>query len=294
VPRFKEVWMSAVARSSAVRRVARALRDEVLKCEDGQLIGSEEDLVERYHVSRPTLRQAVALVAEEQLLTVKRGVGGGYFARRPDSRAVVHMTAIYLHSRAARVEEIIRALEPVRVELACLAVRNRDPKMLKLLREFLDREKELEKGELQYRTFLKGEREFGELLGVMGRNKVLALFLEILYDLAAQIDRADDLYVNRPARVAEYRSKRNRLAEAILEGDEEMAVFSAKRLAANATEWMMEDLKRAEAGQTLLNIREPFAFGDLDGASSAFEPSNDALKVSGAQGRRPRKTVRPR
>src|SRR5437899_1878308 len=110
------VSMPAAGRSSAVRRVARALRTEVLKCEDGQLIGSEEDLVERYKVSRPTLRQAVALVAEEQLLTVKRGVGGGYFARRPDAKAVVHMTAIYLHSRSAKVEEIIRALEPIRIE----------------------------------------------------------------------------------------------------------------------------------------------------------------------------------
>jgi hypothetical protein len=94
--------------------------------------------------------------------------------------------------------------------------------------------------------------------------------------------------------VAEYRSKRNRLAEAILEGDEEMAVFSAKRLAANATEWMMEDLKRAEAGQALLNIREPFVLGGLDDTASAFGLSNDALKVPGAQGRRPRKAARPR
>ena len=249
--------MSAPGRASAVRRVARALRAEVLKCDDGQLIGSEEDLVERYKVSRPTLRQAVALIAEEQLLTVKRGVGGGYFARSPDARAVVHMTAVYLHSHDAKIEEIVRSVEPIRVELARLAVRDRDQKSLRLLEEFLEREKSRESAGLTYRAFLRGEREFGEILGIMSRNKVLALFLEILYDLASRIDREEDLYLNKPERVTEYRNKRNRLAEAVLEGDEEMAVFSAKRCAANATEWMMEDLRRSETMGNILNLREP-------------------------------------
>ena len=48
---------------------------------------TERELESRYGVSRPTLRQAAALVGQEQLLHVRRGVGGGYFARRPDTRA---------------------------------------------------------------------------------------------------------------------------------------------------------------------------------------------------------------
>lgn len=77
--------------SSRVLSIARALRNDALRKPEGSLIGSEEELVERYGVSRPTLRQAASLVAQEQLVHVRRGVGGGYFTRRPDSHSVAHM-----------------------------------------------------------------------------------------------------------------------------------------------------------------------------------------------------------
>src|ERR1700742_5135849 len=85
--------------SAAVRQVVEGLRAQSLQCAEGEMLGSEDDLLARYRVSRPTLRQAAALVTQEQLLQVRRGVRGGYIARRPTSRAVAHMAAIYLRTR---------------------------------------------------------------------------------------------------------------------------------------------------------------------------------------------------
>lgn len=151
------------------------------------LIGSEDALVARYAVSRPTLRQAAAMLVQEQLLVVKRGVGGGYFTRLPNSRAVTHMSAIYLRTHDATLEEVIRALRPIRIELARLASANRDAEALEGMRDFLERERVRDgetKEDLQYKNFIKGEREFGEIIGTLSRNKVLSLFLVILYDYA--------------------------------------------------------------------------------------------------------------
>jgi DNA-binding FadR family transcriptional regulator len=245
-----------VDRSSAVKRAASALRRDVLELPGGQPIGSEEELLRRYDVSRPTLRQAAALLAQEQLLEVRRGVGGGYFASRPDGRAVAHMAAIFLRSRHATVAEVIDAVKPLKVELARLAATSRLEAPRAELREFIEREARVSDAEVRYLDFLRSEREFGRLLGTLSDNKIFALFIDILYDFCGTISRGDDLYIDHPERVVDYRRKRNRLAEAILDGDEESAVLSARRAANSTAEWMFEDLKRRVVGFNLVPISE--------------------------------------
>ncbi|MGJ3627919.1 GntR family transcriptional regulator [Sphingomonas sp. MMS24-JH45] len=68
-------------KGSAMHRVADELRRLALTSEEGTLLGSEEALMTRLGVSRPTLRQAAGLVAQDQLITIKRGVNGGYSPR---------------------------------------------------------------------------------------------------------------------------------------------------------------------------------------------------------------------
>jgi GntR family transcriptional repressor for pyruvate dehydrogenase complex len=245
---------SAARRPSAVREAADALRRDAIDREDGELLGAEEDLIRRYGVSRPTLRQAAALVCQENLLKVKRGVGGGYFASRPDSRAVAHMAAVYLRTRQTQVAEVVRAVEPIRIELAKLAAAGDNDAAREEMRRFLAREREIPDDQVRYRDFLRSEREFGRILGEMSGNKVISLFLLILYDFSGMLGRKEDIYINRPHRVGEYREKRNRLAEALIEGDPEMAVVAAKRCAMNASEWLLEDLGVQSASSAFLHL----------------------------------------
>jgi DNA-binding FadR family transcriptional regulator len=263
-------------RPSAVREAADALRRDAIGREDGELLGAEEDLIRRYGVSRPTLRQAAALVAQENLLRVKRGVGGGYFASRPDSRAVAHMAAVYLRTRHTTVTEVIRAVEPIRIELAKLAASGDNEAAREEMRQFLAREREISNEQLRYRDFLRSEREFGRILGEMSGNKVISLFLLILYDFSGMLGRSEDIYINRPHRVGEYREKRNRLAEALLEGDPELAVVAARRCAMNATEWLLEDLGIQSASS---------AFGHLAAAPVAAKARRPAKERKAAAGR---------
>ncbi len=232
--------------ASAVLKAVNALRQLVVERKDGELLGSEEELLNYLGVSRPTLRQAAALVAQEHWLRVKRGVGGGYFASRPNTRAVAHMAASYLQAHHATVEEIIRAVYPIRIALAQLAARNRAPEPLNGLRLFLERENKRETEGLGYRDFLASEREFGTLLGNAGGNKLLALFFSISYDLASRVRNREDIYMHRPDRVQAYRKMRNRLISAILEGDEQLAALEAERTTGTVIEWLLEDLRSTE------------------------------------------------
>jgi len=244
----------AARKPSAVRAAADALRRDAIDREDGELLGAEEDLIRRYGVSRPTLRQAAALVAQENLLRVKRGVGGGYFVSRPDSRAVAHMAAVFLRTRHTRVSEVIGALAPVRIEVAKLAAAGEDAAAREEMRQFLAKERGSADDQIRYRDFLRSERDFGRILGEMGGNKVISLFLDILYDFSGMLGRGEDIYVNRPDRVNEYRDKRNRLAEAVIEGDVELAIVAARRCAMVAQEWILKDLGRQSASSAFLYL----------------------------------------
>ena len=231
-------------RTSAVDQAARALRDIAMNREEGQLVGSEDELMTRLGVSRPTLRQAAALVAQEHLIEIKRGVNGGYFASRPSSITVARIAAIYLEAHDAKLRELVRAVEPIRHELAQLAARNRDPEALSALGAFLDKERALDEqgGANDYLTFLKTERELGRLIGRASGNLLLELFLNITYDLAARVSGTDDVYAHRPDRIEQYRLHRNQMVAAILSGDEEMASLATRRCSTIVVEWMQDDM----------------------------------------------------
>ncbi|WP_414900250.1 FadR/GntR family transcriptional regulator [Sphingomonas flavalba] len=225
---------------SVVDRAAEKLRTLALARDNGDFIGSEEELIAHLGVSRPTMRQASALVQQENLITIRRGVGGGFFACKPDTMTVSRIAALYLRAHQAGLAEIIATMRPLRMEIVSLATQCKDPSLLDKLREFLAREAARE-GE-SYRDFLRSERDFGRLLGDLSGNKVITLFLSILYDFAARMQRGDDVLKGRPDRVALYREWRDKMAQAILEGDEEIALVAARRCSDTVAEWIGEDL----------------------------------------------------
>lgn len=208
------------------------------------MIGSEDQLLARHGVSRPTLRRAAAMVAQEQLLRVRRGVGGGYIATRPTPRAVAHMAAIYLNSRNTDVDAILSSVNPIRAELSRLAAKNLDTSTAQAFNEFLDADLSMPTGPGEMLAFGKSEREFGRLLGLASGNLVLALFLEILHDLSGSIERDNDIFFDRPDRLAAYREQRRRLIQSIIDKEPDMAALLSHRISEMGRNWFLEDNER--------------------------------------------------
>lgn len=88
--------MSKGKSASPIDIAAAALREMATKAPPGELIGSEDDIVERLDVSRITVRQAARLLEREGVLLVKRGKKGGYFAARPSFEMVEDVVCAYL------------------------------------------------------------------------------------------------------------------------------------------------------------------------------------------------------
>jgi DNA-binding FadR family transcriptional regulator len=73
------------------QRIADEIRALIVSGQlaDGDLVGREPELVERFGVSRPSLREALRILEVQGLISVVRGVLGGSFARRPDETLAI-------------------------------------------------------------------------------------------------------------------------------------------------------------------------------------------------------------
>lgn len=227
-----------------MRRAAEALRQIIFNSKDGTLLGSETDLLHKLGISRPTFRQAAKLVEQEQLLVIKRGVGGGFFARQPSASGVAHVAAVYLHARRATVEDAIRAARPLFADIARSAAKRADPDVYARFAAFtaMDRHPPAD-----FKAFLRSEREFLAIFAASAGNPVLELYAAVLVDFAASFI-ADSVFARSPERIEAYRPIRASLIQAILSGDEKVAELMSLRRSDTIIEWMETDSSKKRSG----------------------------------------------
>jgi DNA-binding FadR family transcriptional regulator len=100
----------------AAELVAAQLRGQIVRGElqEGDTLPPEADLVQRFGVSRPTLREALCVLEGESLITVHRGARGGARVHTPDGHTAAQFAGLVLQSRGATVADVYgarRALE---------------------------------------------------------------------------------------------------------------------------------------------------------------------------------------
>src|SRR4029450_7586038 len=90
-----------VARREKPEQVADELRQLIVSgaLDEGDSLGNEAELIERFGVSRPSLREALRILEAEGLISVLRGVLGGVVAHRPDQRLTPRTAALVLQAR---------------------------------------------------------------------------------------------------------------------------------------------------------------------------------------------------
>jgi DNA-binding FadR family transcriptional regulator len=82
---------------------------------EGDALPPEADLMQRYNISRPSLREALRILESEALIVVRRGGLGGATVKRPTLEVTARHFGLILQDRGAQVEDVYRAravLEP--------------------------------------------------------------------------------------------------------------------------------------------------------------------------------------
>lgn len=92
--------------------VAAELRKRILSGElsDGSLLPRQEELLQEFRVSLPSVREALRILETENLITVRRGNVGGAVVHAPHARSAAYMLALVLESRQVPLADVALAL----------------------------------------------------------------------------------------------------------------------------------------------------------------------------------------
>jgi DNA-binding FadR family transcriptional regulator len=137
----------------------------------GEVIGSEQDLLERYGVSRAVLREAIRLLEHLQVARMRRGPGGGLVVTEPTLDSVTDAVSVYLYYVGAEIDEVVDArlaLEETAAELAPDRLEESD---IVALRDLAERERA---------GRARDHRELHRLVADISGNPALAFFVEML------------------------------------------------------------------------------------------------------------------
>jgi DNA-binding FadR family transcriptional regulator len=224
--------------SKLAARVASQIVDDVVArgWPVGTVLGSSDDFLERYDISRAVFREAVRLLEHQQVARTRRGPGGGLLVVEPSVDAITDAAVLYLLRVDARLDEVFEArlvLEEIVAELAPARI---DRAGCVALRDLVAAE---EAGAVTDRQALHS------LLAALTGNPALELFVDIL-------NRVSALYLRDRSSVEAVSTRtkhaHQEIAEAVTAGDEPRA----RRLMRDHLDDEVANLQRKRAMRQVL------------------------------------------
>jgi GntR family transcriptional regulator, transcriptional repressor for pyruvate dehydrogenase complex len=234
--------------------IAAELRSQIVRREfqPGMTLPAEGELMARFRVSRPTLREAYRILETESLISVRRGVGGGALVLAPEITVAARYVGLLLQLDDATIADVYEAraaLEPV---CAGMMAARKDPDDVRALNECIDRVAELIASGVNRipdaRAWTRTTYEFHKLVLKGSGNKTLALQGGLLQEVVAThyAAVAGEKFAenSRPERFRKVLSSFRRLAVFVAEGDREGAhKHWLKHMQAAATTLLGDDVK---------------------------------------------------
>ena len=123
-------------------RVATVLRRMFIRGEitEGTMLPPESELMERFGVSRPTLREAFRVLESESLIQVQRGVRGGARVTRPRRETLARYAGLILEYEGVTVKDVYDARVTLEVPMVEQFAKDRNPKVIAELEQIVERE----------------------------------------------------------------------------------------------------------------------------------------------------------
>ena len=221
--------MNVVAKRNEMRTrekpqlIADELRALIVagKLSEGDSLGHEPDLVERFGVSRPSLREALRILEAEGLVTVVRGVRGGVVVHEPHGRMTARTAALLLQARNVPLADVFQArgiLEPIAAKTIA-TMRGRRAAIKELRALIREQEAAIDDPE----RLGAANAAFHERLVALAGNQTLGIVAEMLNEILARavtaVSRADAVVGSLAVRRRGIRSQ-ERLLELLEEGDD--------------------------------------------------------------------------
>lgn len=162
-------------------KVASVLRRMIIRGEidEGTMLPPESELMERFGVSRPTLREAYRVLESESLIQVERGVRGGARVHRPRRQTLARYAGLILEYEGVTLKDIYDARITIETPMVIALATKRDPKVISELEAIVERESRLDAGADAVHQLT----DFHAAIARLSGNKTLQMINEMLHHI---------------------------------------------------------------------------------------------------------------
>ncbi len=214
-----------------VADIADRLRDLILAGPPGEHLGSLTEVAARLGVGIVTVQQAARVLEHEGLLAVKRGPGGGYYGTRPDHAAIERALATYMRVHDIGYTEAFELTVLLDCDIIRAAAKGLVDSQSDRIAALVIRLRQVATAD----DCIQFEVNFREtLFGIVKRP-----LLELMSRVAMQLYTAqsDPALFSRAVDLSEWQRGRQRILDAILQRDDDLAYFEAHRFRRMVMGW---------------------------------------------------------
>ena len=155
--------------------VAAELRDRILSSREAEYaLPPQDQLVEEFGVSFPSVREAIRILETEGLVTVRRGNVGGAEVHRPDESSAAYALGLALQGAQVTLQDLAEGLQILEPMCAAECARHpeRNERVVPRLTDNLERSAAV-LGDGDGVAFTHTSREFHELLVALTPNATI-------------------------------------------------------------------------------------------------------------------------
>jgi DNA-binding FadR family transcriptional regulator len=181
----------------------------------GEVVGSEAELLTRYRVSRPVLREAIRLLEHHMVATMRRGPGGGLIVTEPNPSAITDAVALYLQFRRVEPQYVFDTRVALELAAVQMAAERIDEDGVRRLRAILDRDANKSADEMHVHS-----HDWHVAIAELSGNPALALFVTTLTRLTRERTERTE-FPGEEATAVHY--AHGKITEAIIAGDAALA-----------------------------------------------------------------------
>jgi DNA-binding FadR family transcriptional regulator len=169
-----------VAYSVAREIVAHVVEDQLAP---GAVLESETDMMQRYEVSRGSLREALRILETLGFLQLKPGPRGGPVVLNPDARQFSKIATLYYQRIDATYRELLEVRQTLEAASAAMAAARRTPEDAEKLRALFKASRDADLAD--DRAFQTVGQGFHVMVAQMAGNRVLNFMLKSCTDVVA-------------------------------------------------------------------------------------------------------------
>lgn len=222
----------AVITTGVAKQIAESIRSAIV---DGRLktderLPTEDELAQRFGVSRPTIREALKRLAAQNLVRSRRGPAGGNFVNRPDpdqmAEAISGAATLMVSLGAFDIDEITTARLEMETICCRLAANNRQQSDIDALATELELQRD---ASITDQEFCASDVRFHRVIVNATRNRLLQF---VMFALVEAILPVTNMVVFRSRDRQTVVAFHSRILEGIRHADADAAIEALGELLA--------------------------------------------------------------